>query len=471
MTADLLGDARAARGALTSGACSAVELTQAALTAAYDVADLAAISAIHDDRALEAARAADRRRAAGEEPGPLDGIPVLLKDNVAERGESNRAGSILLPDIPATADATVTRRLRAAGAVLIGRTTMHELAWGGTTDNPHTGTCRNPFDTERIPAGSSGGTAAAVAAGVCPVGIGTDTGGSIRLPAAVTNLTGLRPSLGRVPTTGVVPLAWTLDTIGPIGRSAAECRLVLDATAGPDGADDGCVARPDALTHLVHRSDPWRGLRVGVVDGFTLDGLQPDVEAAVRNLLDDTVGWGAELVDVQLPHLDELVDALVVLNASEASAVHAAALRAHPELIGADVRTLLEAGGRFSAVDYVQAQRLRTLARDTLARTWAQVDVLLLPTLPFTAPRIGERDIHLAGRTQDVLVANMRYTALASLTGAPGLSFPCGLDGAGLPIGAQLIGPAWSDRALLHLVEDVQFRTSHHLARPGRRVA
>jgi aspartyl-tRNA(Asn)/glutamyl-tRNA(Gln) amidotransferase subunit A len=471
VTAELLGDATLAAAALAAGAISALELAEAALAAAGAIDDLAAIASLQPERARAAARQSDERRSAGHARGPLDGIPVLLKDNVAERGLPNRAGSVLLPDVPAPADATVTARLRAAGAVLVGRTNMHELAWGGTTDNPHLGTCRNPYDPDRVPAGSSGGTAAAVAAGVCAVGIGTDTGGSIRLPASVTNLTGLRPSLGRVPTTGVVPLAWTLDTVGPIGRSAAECRLVLDAVDGPDGLDDGCVARPDTLAHLLGRPDPWAGLRVGVVGDVTLDGLQPGVAAAVRGLLDDAASWGAHLVDVRLPYLDELVDALVVLNAAEASAVHAAALRAHPERIGADVRTLLEAGSRFTAVDYLQAQRLRTLARDALARTWAQVDVLVIPTLAFTAPRIGERDIDLGGRTQDVLVANMRYTALASLTGAPGLSFPCGLDAAGLPVGAQLVGPAWSDRALLHLVDDVQTRTAHHRARPVRRAA
>lgn len=471
MTAELLGDAALALRALAAGEVSSLDLVDAALAAAEAVDDLAAFASLHPERARRTARELDDQRAAGAPLGPLAGVPVVLKDNVAEAGIANRAASVLLPDEPAPVDATVTARLRHAGAVVIGRTNMHELAWGGTTDNPHLGTCRNPFDPGRIPAGSSGGTAAAVAAGVVPVGIGTDTGGSIRLPASVTNLTGLRPSLGRVPTTGVVPLAWTLDTVGPIGRSAAECRLVLDATAGPDGSDDGCVSRPDTLRHLLHRADPWAGLRVGVVDGFTLDGLQPDVAAAVSGLLDDATGWGARPVPVVLPHLDELVDALVVLNAAEASAVHAAALRAHPERIGADVRVLLEAGARFTAVQYLQAQRLRTLARDALTRTWEQVDVLLVPTLPFTAPRIGERDVELAGRSQDVLVANMRYTALASLTGAPGLSFPCGIDTDGLPIGAQLIGPAWSDRALLHLVDDVQHRTAHHRARPARRVA
>lgn len=458
----LLGDASVAVAALAAGAVTSVDLVTAALAAADQVTGLAAICGRDDDRALAAARRVDERRAAGEPLGPLAGVPVLLKDNVAERGVPNRAASLLLPDVPAPADGAVTARLRAAGAVLVGRTNMHELAWGGTTDNPHLGTCRNPWDPGRIPAGSSGGTGAAVAAGVAPVGIGTDTGGSIRLPSSVANLTGLRPTLGRVPTTGVVPLAWTLDTIGPMGRSAADCRLVLDATEGPDGLDDGCVAHPEALAHLHHRPDPWSGLRVGVVRGYSLEGVQPAVAAAVGGLVDDVVAWGARRVDVTLPHLDEMVDALVVINAAEASAVHAAALRERPEVVGADVRVLLEAGERFTVVEYLAAQRLRTGVRDVLASVWQHVDVLVLPTLPFTAPRIGERDLPLAGRTQDVLVALMRYTALASLTGSPGLSLPCGLDPDGLPVGAQLVGPAWSDRALLHLAEDVQRRTDHH---------
>ncbi|GMA33155.1 amidase [Litorihabitans aurantiacus] len=452
-----------ARALLEAGATS-TELVGAALARATEVEHLAAFASVDGERAL--ARAA---RLDGAAPlGPLHGVPIVLKDNVAQAGLANRAGSRVLPDVPAPADATVTARLEAAGAVVVGRTNMHELAWGGTTDNPHLGTCRNPWDPARVAAGSSGGTAAAVAAGVVPVGIGTDTGGSVRLPSAVTNLTGLRPTLGAIPTDGVVPLAWTLDTVGPMGRSAADCLalwdVIADAPAGrPSGAQ---VPVPLVPADGGPADAPFAGLRVGVLTDHALRDLQPGVELAVLGLLGSLLHGGAVVEEVALPDLELMVDALVVVDAAEPSAVHARSVRDHPELIGADVLAQLLAGAELGAVEYLQAQRFRTHLGAHLERLWSRVDVLVSPTLPFTAPLVGERLVTINGVEVDNLRANMRFTSLPSLTGCPAVSLPAGFDEAGLPVGAQLVAAPGRDRDLLLLAARVQEVTDHHRRRP-----
>lgn len=457
---DPLGSVTDASAALARGGLTVAELVHEALDRAERAQrDLAAFASIDRRGAGAAARArGSERELAPHGPfGPLHGVPIVLKDNVAQAHHPNRAGSRVLPDVPEKRDSPVAARLAAAGAIVIGRTNMHELAWGGTTDNPHLGACRNPWDTQRVSAGSSGGTASAVADGVVPVGIGTDTGGSVRLPSAVTNLTGLRPTIGRVPTDGVVPLAWTLDTVGPMGRSAADCAAMFSIIA------------PSAPGRVPLLPTRLAGLRVGLLADYALVDLEDGVSAAMHGLLAALDGAGAITQDVRLPDLDLMVDALVVVDACEPSAIHARHRREHPELIGSDVRRLLEAGESFTAVEYLQAQRFRTHLSGHLRELWRTVDVLLTPTLPFTAPRIGEQIVRLGGREEDNLVANMRFTAIASLTGSPALSVPAGFDERGLPVGAQLIGPSGADEDLLDLGRELQRITDHHRRRPPGR--
>ena len=440
----------AAQEALASGAHDARSLTELALRRAEQIAPLHAFTAVQTDTALMRAAALD---AAGTPPGqrgPLWGVPVVLKDNVAQAGVANRAGSRVLPDVPEHADALVTARLEAAGAVIIGRTNMHELAWGGTTDNPHHGACRNPWDLERISAGSSGGTASAVAAGAVPLGVGTDTGGSVRLPSAVTNLTGLRPSIGRISTEGVVTLSWTLDTVGPMARSARDARAMFDLLA-----DRPAPPRP-------HPPAALPGLVVGVLADYTFEAVQPGVAEATRRMLDTLRAEGAVVREVGLPDLDLMVDALIVVDAVEPSAIYGGLARERPALLGADVRAQLLAGLEFSAVDYVQAQRFRTHLSRHLAGVWEKVDLLLMPTLPFTAPRVGQRTVRLGERDVDNLRANVRFTSLPSLTGTPALSLPAGFDGDGLPIGVQLVAASGRDEWLLDVAIDLQDITDHH---------
>lgn len=449
--------------------------------------EFAAFAEIHDARARERAQEMRDRRRSGGELGPLHGVPVVLKDNVAQAGLSNAAASRVLQANTAAADATIVKRLEASGAVIIGRTNMHELAWGGTTDNPHVGTCRNPWDRRRVPAGSSGGTAAAIAAGVATMGIGTDTGGSIRLPSSVTNLTGLRPTLGAVPTDGVVPLAWSLDTAGPMARDAAQAwlmyQVLVDQPVGAGGRMTPLTGwRPPGRLSHEHRANDrggnrptFEGLRVAVPD-FARINLEPGVTAAFDACLQELEAAGARISEVNLGPTQEMVDSLVVINAAEASTVYAYLLedladpsgregmKAEAGLIGTDVRDLLVAGAHISAVDYLQAQRFRTYLSHRLNDLWANNDVVLMPTLPFTAPRVGERTVTLGSTVEDNLVANMRFTALASLTGTPALSMPIGRDGDELPIGGQLVGPARTEELLLNVAFTWQQLTDHQLA-------
>ncbi|WP_222126956.1 amidase [Curtobacterium pusillum] len=455
---------------LRDGTTTAAALVDQSLDRIDAVADLAAFVHVDHDGARAAAARADEDLAAGQDRGPLHGLPVAVKDNIDVAGQHTRAGSLLLGDEPATRDATVVRRLRDAGAVIVGRTNMHELAWGGTTDNPHTGRARNPWNRDRVPAGSSGGSGIAVAAGTVVAALGTDTGGSVRLPASVNGVSGLRPTIGRVSNAGVVPLAWTMDTVGPLARTAADAAVVHDAIAGWDPRDRTTRRKP---THpsapRLQSGDPTtqvRGLRVGVIADYALVGNQPDVTDAVRSALDALAAAGAEIVEIAVPGVDELVDAQLVVDAVEPSAMHLDLLRTRPQDYGDDVRTHLEIGLRYSGVEYVQAQRFRAWFRDGLLDAMRDVDVLVTPTMPFTALPHGAESVELDGRAASLTAGNMRYTAIGSMAGFPGLSVPVGLDRDGLPIGMLFTGRAFDETTVVRAGHGFQGITEHHLLRP-----
>lgn len=434
------------------------------------LADLAAFVSVDRDGALAAAAVAESELAAGVDRGPLHGLPVAVKDNVDVAGQRTRAGSIVLGDTPAARDATVVTRLRDAGAVIVGRTNMHELAWGGTTDNPHTGRARNPWDRDRVPAGSSGGSGIAVAAGMVVAALGTDTGGSVRLPASVTGVSGLRPTIGRVSNAGVVPLAWTMDTVGPLARRVADVAVVHDAIAGWDRHDRTTrrePVRPTAPgTVGGDAAGALRGLRVGVLADYALLGNQPDVTAAVLAALRDLGHAGAVVSELTVPGVDELVDAQLVVDAVEPSAMHLETLRTRADALGDDVRTHLEIGTRYSGVEYVQAQRFRAWFRDGLLAAMRDVDVLVTPTLPFTALPHGAESVELDGRPASLTAGNMRYTAIGSMAGLPALSVPAGADRDGLPIGMLLTGRPFDEAGVLRAGHGFQAVTDHHLRLP-----
>jgi aspartyl-tRNA(Asn)/glutamyl-tRNA(Gln) amidotransferase subunit A len=453
--------------ALRDRSLGVVDLVRASLDRIRATADLNAFIEVSEDEALAAATAHQTLLDQGYDLGPLHGIPIGVKDNIDRAGRRMTAGSRILADNVATTDATVVARLRRSGAVLVGTTNLHEFAWGGTTANPHYGACRNPWDTERIPAGSSGGSGVAVAVGATAASLGTDTGGSVRLPASMNGVTGIRPTIGRVSTAGVFPLAWTMDTVGPLARTSDDCALMLQEMAGWDPRDATTTdAHPG--NYLGETDLPLTGLRVGIIDGYSLNGLQPGVEIAMRAAIATLETLGAIIVALNLPGIDDVVDAQIIVDAAEPSAVHQRWIAERPEDYGDDVRVLLQAGLTFSAVDYIQAQRYRAALRATFLERLRRVDVVVTPTIPFTAPRIGQHLVPIGEDVNaDVLVGNMRYTALPSMTGTPAISLPVGFDDDGMPVGMQVIAAPFAEATLFRVGHHLQNATDFHQRRPA----
>ncbi len=447
---------------------SPVELVEAVLNRIEAVdSRVGAFITVLGEQALEVARAAERMITAGYYLGPLQGIPIGLKDNIHTQGVRTTAGSKILADLIPDEDATVTARLRQAGAIIVGKLNMHEFAWGGTTDNPHYGTTRNPWDLSRFPAGSSGGSGAAVAARECLGALGTDTGGSIRLPASVNGITGIRPTQGRVSNYNVVPLAWTMDTVGPMCRTARDCALMFQAIAGPDRRDPASanVPVPDYIAELGHGV---KGERIGVVSDYFFGHVQPDVRAAVRGAIETLERAGATVVEVTIEHLEGNISAQLTVESCEPSSYHQAWLRERPQDYGDDVRTLLELGELYLATHYIQAQRYRTLLRQQFLDAFRHVDVFISPTLPFVATPIGETKVVIEeGREEMMLMVIMQFTGLPSLTGLPAMSVPCGFSRDGLPIGMQIIGRPFDEARLFRIADAYQALTDWHRRAPG----
>ena len=447
---------------------SPVEVVEATLARVAEVDPiLRAYISVFDDQARQVARAAEMLIMAGHDLGPLHGVPIALKDNVATQGQRTTAGSKILADWVPAHDATVASRLRRAGAVFIGKLNMHEFAWGGTSDNPHYGAVRNPWNTDRFPAGSSGGSGAAVAARACYGAIGTDTGGSIRLPAAINGVVGIRPTYGRVSNHGIIPLAWSMDTAGPMARTVEDCALMFGVLAGHDAADPAS-ARVPAHDYLARLSDGVKGLRIGVVPGYFFHHLQPAVHAAVMAALKLLEAAGAEVVEVDIKNIHGNISAQLTIESAEPSTYHQRWLRERPDDYGADVRTLLEVGEMLLATHYLQAQRYRTLLRNEFLEAFDKVDIFLCPTLPFAATPVGAMTVVIEnGIEEDMLSAIMQYTGVPSLTGLPALAVPCGFDSDGLPVGMQLIGKPFDEATLFRVGAAYQALTDfHHKAPP-----
>ena len=427
---------------------SAVELTSATLERMAALDRLKAFITETPELAMTQARRADRELAKGAYRGPLHGIPVSLKDLYWTKGIRTTAGSRILGDFIPKEDATATARLARAGAVLVGKANLHEFAIGATTENPFYGTCHNPWHFDYIPGGSSGGSAAAVAAGLGLASLGSCTGGSIRIPAAFCGIVGLKPTYGVVPRTGIVPNSSSLDHGGPLTRTAADAALVLEAIAGPDGRDPSAVVTrlPRASTA---RRRSLKGLRVGVPTNYYFDIVDPEVESLVRAAIAELRKLGARIVPVQVPDVEHCLDACVVVAWSECTNVHRRWLVERPQDYGADTLEYLTGALAFRGTDYVQAQRVRARIRHSLAGVFQKVDVLVSPTGVLTASRIGQSVFKLGGRSVPVLSVMARITCIANLTGEPAVSVPCGFTRAGLPVGMQVHGPLMSDMKVL----------------------
>ena len=453
---------------IRSKAISPVELTDAHLARIRAVNPrIAAYISVYEDQARQVAKATEIMAQAGHILGPLHGVPLALKDNIAVQGLRTTAGSKVLADWIPEEDASVTARLRQAGAIFLGKTNMHEFAWGGTTNNPHYGAARNPWNTERFPAGSSGGSGAAVAASTCCGALGTDTGGSIRLPSAVNGIVGIRPTYGRVSNFGIIPLAWSMDTCGPMARTVQDCAIMFNVIAGHDPRDSTCAAEPvsDCTADLERGVD---GLRIGVVPGYFFHHLQAPVHDSVQSALKTFEQLGARSIDVNIENIHGNISAQLTIESAEPSTYHQRWLRERPDDYGADVRTLLEVGEMLLATHYIQAQRYRTLLRQEFMEAFKSVDVFICPTLPFTATRVGEMKVVIEnGVEEDMLSAIMQFTGVPSLTGLPSLNVPCGYDHDGMPVGMQIIGRPFSEPFLFRVGAAFQQATDFHKRMPA----
>jgi len=445
---------------------SATELTRAALDAVHSGnGQVNAFISVYGDEALIEAREADRRLAAGEARGPLDGIPVAVKDNLYMRGRRTTMGSKIHADFIPGHTATAVERLAAAGAVIIGKTNMHEYALGATTDNPYFGTCRNPWDTDRIPGGSSGGSAAAVAAHMVLGTLGSDTSGSIRIPASMCGVVGLKPTYGRVSRYGCFPEAWTLDHVGPIAASVTDAAMILDAITGWDPKDPSTLQRPPTRTFRSLRAD-LAGTVIGVEEDFYFADVDDEISALVRNAIDQLRSLGASVQPVAISGLRDGMYALTIIDTAETTTVHQSNLRERPGDYGPEVRFLLECGALPSAVDYLTAQQIRERLREAFRATFRQVDVLVAPTLPLQVPKIGEQVATINGVDVDIIASLIRLVGPANLVGLPSLSLPCGLAG-GMPAGLQVIGKPLGEQDVLNV--GLAFEQTHPLGEAAAR--
>jgi aspartyl-tRNA(Asn)/glutamyl-tRNA(Gln) amidotransferase subunit A len=424
---------------------AAVELTRHYLERIDEHnAELNAFVTVDADYSLAQAREADRTLAAGDRHHPLTGIPVALKDNIPTAGLRTTAGSRVLDDWVPDTDPPIVERLRSCGAVVIGKTNLHEFGYGGTSENEHFGPVRNPWDPRRVAGGSSGGSAAAVAGGLAAAAVGTDAAGSVRVPAGHCGTVGFKPTYGRVPTAGLIPLGWSLDHVGAITRTVWDAELLQNAMSGRRRQ------RPD---HLGVGPPPVDGLRVGLPRRYAFEGVDPGVADRVRNAVDALTALGVTVEEVDVPGLALATAAVYTIIAGEARAYHS---RWWPERIedyGADVRGKLEAAARRSADDYVQAHRVRAQIVEALAAALEEVDAIVTPTAPLPPQLVGQKEVTVGGRRLPTTGGGVftRLTAPFNLSGGPAISVPCGLTSAGLPVGLQIASAPGRDELVLRL--------------------
>ncbi len=422
---------------------------------------LNAFVTVAPEAAREAAEAADRAAAEGRWLGLLHGMVMAVKDNIETAGLRTTSGSTFFENHVPNDDAAVVARLRRAGAVIVGKAMLHELCFGIRSVNPVSGQCRNPWNTERVPGGSSGGSAAALAAGMVEGALGSDTGGSVRLPASICGVSGLRPTVGRVPNHGATPVSATFDTIGPMARRVEDVARILAVIAGPDRRDPISIDRP-LENFLPGLGDGIAGVRVGVPGNFYFDDLADDIAEPVMAAVRELERHGAELVEVDVPGAEETHLHATVMIFSDACAYHAERLSERPEGFSKDVYDRMTNGWRYSAVDYARALRAREAWRRSLADLFERVDILVSPTTPSDPPPVVD-DRTLLEATADAT----RNTYAGGLGAIPGLSVPCGFSAAGFPVGLQLEAAWWREPLLLRAGVAYQSATEWHLARPG----
>jgi len=468
---------------------SSVEATQAVFEHIEQREEnIGAFITTFSEPALTKATEVDRKIAAGEKVGSLAGVPIAIKDNFCTRFGRTTCASKILENFAPPYDAHVVEKLEAAGAVIIGKCNMDEFAMGSSCENSGLQKTVNPWDTSRVPGGSSGGSAAALAAGMCYAALGSDTGGSIRLPASFCGVVGLKPTYGRVSRYGLVAYGSSLDQIGPFGRTVADTALVLNAIAGHDQRDSTSISEESAPVpdYLANLDKPIEELKIGVAkEFFEVEGLDPTVEQAVHNALKVYEGMGAQLVELSLPYMKYAISAYYLIATAEASSnlarydgVHYGHRTAHPkdyidvynssraEGFGAEVKRRIMLGayalsaGYYDAY-YLKALKVRNLIRQDLNQAFEQVDCLMCPTSPEPPFKIGQKiDDPLTMYLSDI------YTISANLAGIPGVSIPCGFTDDNLPIGLQILTPAFTEEKLLRTARMFESTTDYHRQRP-----
>jgi aspartyl-tRNA(Asn)/glutamyl-tRNA(Gln) amidotransferase subunit A len=479
------------RDRIAAGKISSVEATRAVLDRIERLdSTVGAYLAVFREKALEAAQAVDRRIAAGEKMGPLAGVPVAVKDVLCTRFGATTCGSRALENFHAPYDATVIQKLLAADAIVVGKTNMDEFAMGSSTENSGFKKTANPWDTSRVPGGSSGGSAAAVAARLCSVALGSDTGGSIRQPASFCGVVGLKPTYGRVSRYGLVAYGSSLDQVGPITQSVADAALMLQVIAGHDPCDSTSVSEEIAPVedYLSKLNEPVERLRIGVASAFNA-GANPAVRQAIDQAIEGYRLAGAQIVELAMPHLDYAIAVYYIIATAEASSnlarydgVHYGYRTKDPadyievysksreEAFGKEVKRRIMLGtyalssGYYDAY-YLKALKVRNLIRGDFVRAFERCDCMMMPVAPTTAFAFGEKaDDPLKMYLSDI------YTIAVNLAGIPGISIPCGFDESGMPIGLQVIGPAFSETRLLRIARMHEVRTDWHKRRPEVKV-
>ena len=398
-----------------------------------------------NEHARAQAEACERDVREGRALGPLHGVPIAIKDNMLTADMPTTAGTTAAGVRFPQRDSAVAARLRAAGAILIGKTRTHEYAWG--TETPPT---RNPWDRSCIPGGSSGGSAAAVAAGLCAASMGSDTGGSIRIPASFCGVVGLKPSFGRISRDGIVPHSWSLDHAGPLTRSVADAALLLGVLAGADAADPASLPEPAGDYVAAATGAEARGLRVVVVRNHFFGRNAAAVETAVERAIEWYAANGATIREAKVPNLDYALGAIFAIELASSAAYHDEALRSgRVSGYTSDVRGLVEMGRMVTGADLLKAEQFRRMLAADFARLLAEADIIIGPTEPVTAPRVGLRRVEVAGGDESTLAATWRLTYPYNLTGMPAISIPCGFDALGLPIGLQIAAKPFDETTLL----------------------
>ena len=445
---------------LRDGKVSAQELATSSLNSASQLnRTIKAFELIDEESALAAAAQLDEDLRSGRDRGPLHGIPIAIKDIIDVSGWPTRCGSEMYSDKPTARDAVVVRNLRESGAVLIGKTVPHELACG-VYSHP----VRNPWNLSCLPGGSSGGSAAAVAAGIVPMAVGSDTGGSIRIPASVCGVAGIKPTFNRISCVGVEPLSWSLDHIGPIATSVEDCALALQAMEGFDSVNalnstDKFAPPPSNVLH---------GLRMGVVRSEPFEPMQPGVKTIFGRAVDQLEAIGAQRVDVAIPELEHTIATEFAIVGPEAGHYHKNRLLKHPDQIDPGIKALLLSGLLLPTTQYLRGLQARKVIADAIRRCFDhhRLGIIVTPTLPATSAKRDQETFEYADRTEPVTISFVRTTAPFNLAGLPALSVPCGFDDTGLPVGLQIAGRPMDEATVLGAGHAYESTTTWHKETP-----